>query len=160
MCHKNLRRKKSSRKNLAILFAILLIVSFLYFMLAVAGPGARAQEALGGGSNGCHDLGVFLTECSEYRCKMRNPKIPTSSITQEIKGFDDQGRCVHIQKMSDREKITCKYSEDARKYIAIRMEQVKSGEYTNPDQQELEKRLMEDIFIHECNISKIEDQGS
>lgn len=103
----------------------------------------------------CSSLGLYLTDCSKFKCVMSNPKIPSQKIVQEIKGFDEDGKCVHQQQMSKSQIITCKYSEESRKYIAIRMEQNKEKNFTDPKQEYLEKRLMEDIFIHECDITDL-----
>lgn len=119
--------------------------------LLVGGYEAKSATPIEGN---CANLGLYLTECTKFKCSMSNPKVPSLNIEQEILGFDEDGKCVHVQKMSENQVVACSYAEYSRKYIAIRMEQNKDKISGSVDdrQEELEKRLMEDIFRTECSI--------
>jgi len=135
--------------HITIRYNKLAILTLVFLALTLHSNKVSAQS---NSVNECAALSSNLKDCNYFICEMAHPKNPNLQITQTIKGFDEQNKCIHEQNMPTGEIIKCSYSEDARKFMVIKMNENKYKNSSNPEQEMLERKLMEDIFSNECEI--------
>jgi hypothetical protein len=120
--------------------------SLLYLIFALNANSAEQSQK-------CEFLGEHLYSCEKFSCETFSSKNPANVISQEIKGKNDEGLCVHEQIMSNGERVVCEYEEQSRKFMSIKMADAKSGNNINKnDDVKYSEALVEQIFLSECVV--------
>jgi hypothetical protein len=98
----------------------------------------------------CSVMPDYLAKCENLVCHTNDPNVKSMAIRQEIQGFDDEGKCIHNQYSEDGTIISCRYYEESRKFIAIKID-VERTKYFG-DEKKIDKNLMAEIFKNECKV--------
>ena len=107
----------------------------------------------------CKNIDQYLPDCLKMKCSTISKAGET--ITQEILGFDKNGKCVHNQYQPDGKIMNCAYSEESRKFLSLQIKNSKfepnrkiNEDIKNKLTPVYEPDLVEQIFSNECVITK------
>ena len=94
--------------------------------------------------DGCKDFNDSLHKCTEYNCVMKSPNKSKKHelIIHEIKGLNEEGKCIHNQKSTSGEIINCVYSEKTRMIL--------SHNYEEKEGENVWENYMPNVFTQEC----------
>ncbi len=127
-------------------FIVMKLSAFLFFVSVLFVPAVSF-------SNECALLGDNLYNCTPFECDTKSPDNPKLVIHNRIVGLNSVGACVHEQANADGEKVLCRYSEESRKFLAIRIKKHSSTLSDMPQGSEFEESILGDIFANECDVS-------
>ncbi len=123
------------------------IINFLFFFgLILFSTNSYSAD------NNCKLLGDNLYNCVPYECNTPWPADNKKIVNNKITGYNDKKECVHVQTNPNGDKITCKYSEESRKYLSLRMKKASSDLLHMPEGSEMEENMLADIFQNECEV--------
>jgi hypothetical protein len=120
------------------------------FLLLIATP------AFSGEMQDCKILGDKLYNCEKFECFTTSADIPGGKIINKILGYNNEGECSHEQANPNGDKVLCRYSEESRKFIALKLKKAGSDLLGLEEQSELDENIMADIFHNECDVSAAE----
>ena len=93
----------------------------------------------------CNILNEFLYDCEKFRCRTSIPEL-YAEISQEIKGLDEEGNCVHEQETPEGDTVFCKYSEESRKFLSLSIAKNKADAFGLSEPSAKEKFFLNEIF--------------
>lgn len=119
----------------------------LLFFLLIASP------AYSGSQKDCKTLGDKLYNCEKFVCYTSSSSMPGGKIKNEILGYNSDKECSHQQTNPNGDNVLCRYSEESRKFIALKLKKSGSDLLGLEQQSELDENIMADIFHNECDVS-------
>jgi hypothetical protein len=128
-------------------FRLMRPISFLFFVTVLLFATNSYSEGVS-----CKTLGDSLFGCTPFECDTTAPEMKGQKIHNKIVGLNEAGQCVHEQANPDGEKVICKYSEESRKFLGIRLKKAGSDLANMPESSEFEENILADIFHNECDV--------
>lgn len=121
---------------------------FSLSVLLLSSPSFAEEQKL---SNNCKLLGDSLYNCTPYECETKTSEnIP---VKNKIIGLNSDDECVQEQSNADGDKVLCRYSEESRKFLALRMKKYNTDLASMPEGSEFEEAILADIFHNECDVT-------
>lgn len=112
-----------------------------------------AMPVFSAGQQDCKILGDKLYNCEKFECYTTSPDMPGGKIINTILGYNEEGECAHQQSNPNGDKVLCRYSEESRKFIALKLKKAGSDLLGLEEQSDLDENIMADIFHNECDVS-------
>ena len=141
---------------LSIKYIIIVVITSLQLVTMLQNEG-RAEEV----SYNSFDIEEFEKDCAlmpghlfgcmPFKCLTRSPDPSGGVVKNVILGLDQEKNCLHYQLSENGNNIECRYTEDSRKFLSLKMR--KKSETPYMEQKELDKKLASDIFRYECEIN-------
>ena len=103
----------------------------------------------------CKNLGNKLLKCEEFECITKSEALDNALITNKVLGFEND-LCVHEQINPNGEKVVCRYSDESRKFIGLRINKYISNKSSMQQGKAFEENILADIFHNECEVISAE----
>ncbi len=111
-----------------------------------------SADAFAAQGNTCSLYGDKLYSCTAFECTTSLPEARDRTIHNRIIGLAPDGSCVSEQSNPDGEKVICRYSEESRKFLGLRLKKAGSDLVNMPESSQFEENILADIFHNECDV--------
>jgi hypothetical protein len=135
-----------------IFFSVLVSSSDSYSKNKISAKSAKNISAVTESANSCKTMGDNLYNCTPFECDTSLPGDASKKVHNKIVGLNKDGDCVSEQSNAGGDKVTCRYSDESRKFLALRMKKAHTDLANMPETSDMEENILADIFHNECDV--------